>query len=93
MRTVALGLIAAAGIAMAAPAAAQGVYVGAGPVGVGVGVGPGPGYYDDGYYGPRYAVPYRDGYRYDRDYAYAGDCRVKIIRHGNGSVTRIRRCD
>jgi hypothetical protein len=91
MRTVALGLIAATGIAMAAPAAAQGVYVGAGPVGVGVGVG--PGYYDDGYYGPRYAVPYRDGYRYGRDYAYAGGCRVKVIRHNNGDVTRIRRCD
>jgi hypothetical protein len=90
MRTVTLGLIAAAGIAMAAPAAAQGVYVGAGPVGVGV--GPGPGYYDEGYYGPHYAVPYRDGYRYDRDYAYGGECRVRVIHH-NGYVTRIRRCD
>jgi hypothetical protein len=82
-------LIAATGIAMAAPAAAQGVYVGAGPVGVGIGVGPA---YDDGYYGPRYAVPYRDTYRYDDDYAYAGECRVKVIRH-NGYVTRIRHCD
>jgi hypothetical protein len=57
-----------------------------------VGVGPGPGYYDEGYYGPHYAVPYRDGYRYDRDYAYGGECRVRVIHH-NGYVTRIRRCD
>jgi hypothetical protein len=91
MRTVALGLLAAAGVALAVPASAQGVYVGAGPVGVGVGVG--PGYYDDGYYGPRYRGPYRERYtRYDDDYAYAGECRVKVIRH-NGHVTRIRRCD
>jgi len=51
MRKLAIGLLAAAGVALSVPASAQGVWVGAGPVGVGVGVG--PGYrsyaYDDGY--------------------------------------------
>jgi hypothetical protein len=86
MRTVVLGLLAA--VALSVPASAQ-VYVGAGPGGVGVGVG--PGYYD----GPRDDGPYRDRYsRTERDdYAYAGDCRVKIIRHEDGRVTRVRRCD
>lgn len=82
MRKLAIGLLAATGIALSLPAAnAQGVWVGAGPVGVGVGVGPYA--YDDGYaWGPRY--------RY-RDYDY-GDCSVtRIYRHGH--VTYIRRCD
>lgn len=89
MRTVAIGLLAAAGVALSVPASAQGVYVGAGPGGVGVGVG--PDYYD----GPRDDGPYRDRYsRTERDdYVYAGDCRVKIIRHEDGRVTRIRRCN
>ena len=39
MKKFAIGLVAAAGIALSAPAMAQGVFVGAGPVGVGVGVG------------------------------------------------------
>jgi hypothetical protein len=73
-------------MALAVPASAQGAYIGAGPGGVGVGVGPG---YYDGYYGPRYRERYT---RYDDDYAYAGECRVKVIRH-DGHVTRIRRCD
>lgn len=38
MKKLAIGLLAAAGIAMSMPANAQGVWVGAGPVGVGVGV-------------------------------------------------------
>jgi hypothetical protein len=87
MRKVALGLLAATSIALSFPASAQDVYVGAGPGGVGVGVGPS---HDDGY-------RYRDGYRrshvYEEDRAYARDCRVKIIRHPNGDVTRVRRCD
>ena len=44
MKKLAIGLLAAAGIAMSVPANAQGVWVGAGPVGVGVGVGPSCGY-------------------------------------------------
>jgi hypothetical protein len=39
-KKLAIGILAAAGIAMSVPASAQGVWVGAGPVGVGVGVGP-----------------------------------------------------
>ena len=46
MKKLAIGLLAAAGIAMSVPANAQGVWVGAGPVGVGV--GPSWGYYDRG---------------------------------------------
>ena len=61
MRKIAFGLIAAAGLAFAAPASAQGVYVGAGPVGVGVGVAPYP-YYDSYAYAP-------GPYAYDYDYA------------------------
>ena len=52
MKKLAIGLLAAAGIAMSVPASAQGVWVGAGPVGVGIGAGPGWGY-DRGYYGRR----------------------------------------
>jgi hypothetical protein len=78
-RLAALGLLAATGIALSLPASAQDVYGGAGPGG-----------YDDGY-------RYRDGYRrsrvYEEDRSYARDCRVKIIRHRNGDVTRVRRCD
>jgi hypothetical protein len=44
MKKVMIGLVAAAGIALATPALSQ-VYFGAGPGGVGAGVG-GPGYYD-----------------------------------------------
>ena len=47
MKKIMIGLLAAAGIALASPAFAQ-FYIGAGPGGVGVGVG-GPGYQDGGY--------------------------------------------
>jgi hypothetical protein len=61
MKKIALGLVAAAAIFTAAPAMAQGIYVG--PAGVGVDVGvPGP-YYRCGYdypCGPRY-YDYYDG--------------------------------
>jgi hypothetical protein len=89
MRTVAIGLLTGAGVALSIPANAQGVYVGAGPVGVGVGAA--PGYYD----GPGYREPYRERSTriYSDDYAYAGECRVKIIRHRDGRITRVRRCD
>ena len=43
MRKLAIGILAAAGVALSVPASAQGVWIGAGPVGVGVGVGPGYG--------------------------------------------------
>jgi len=71
MRKLAIGLLAAAGIALSVPASAQGVWVGAGPVGVGVGVGPGWGYYDRGYYGPGYR-----SYAYDGAYVHRHHCRL-----------------
>lgn len=89
MRKLAIGILAAAGVAMSVPASAQGVWVGAGPVGVGVGVGPGWGYYDDGYHGPRYR-----SYAYDNDdYAYVNRRHCRVIRENfDGYVRKIRRC-
>ena len=92
MRKLAIGILAAAGIAMSVPASAQGVWVGAGPVGVGVGVGVGPvydSYYDHGYYGPAYR-----SYAYDNDgYAYVGERHCRIVREDfNGRLRTIRRC-
>jgi hypothetical protein len=87
MRKLAIGILAAAGVALSLPANAQGVWVGAGPVGVGVGVGPGWGYYDGGYYdhGPRYR-----SYAYDNDYGYR---RCRIVREDfNGHIRKVRRC-
>ncbi len=68
MRKVAVGLLAAAGIALAVPANAQGVWFGAGPVGVGIGTGP---YAYD--YGPYWAgsYSYEPGYAYAPGYTYA----------------------
>jgi hypothetical protein len=90
MRIVAIGLLVAAGVALSLPAKAQGVYVEPGPGGVGVGV-------DTGNDRPRYDEPYRERSRrtyIDETNGYGGgDCRVKIIRHADGRVTRIRRCD
>jgi len=87
MKKVMIGLVAAAGIALATPALSQ-VYFGAGPGGVGVGVG-GPGYYDGGHdrgYGPRYRR--YEAYGYDRSY---GRCRTRVIATPYG-VRRVRRC-
>jgi hypothetical protein len=91
MRKLTIGILAAAGVALSAPAMAQGVWVGAGPVGVGVGVGPGYGYYDRGYYGDRayYGPGYRS-YAYDQGYGYR-HCRV-IRENINGHFRKIRRC-
>lgn len=72
MRKLAVGLLAAAGIALGVPAHAQGVWFGVGPVGVGFGATP----YSYGYgpylgasygYGPGYGY----GYGYAPDYTYA----------------------
>ena len=81
MRTILLGLLAAAGISIATPvvpASAQGVIVDT-PVG-GVRVGHDRDRYSD-YDRPRY-----------RSYA-RGDCRTITIRRDDGSMRRIRRCD
>jgi hypothetical protein len=90
MRAILIGLAAAAAMAAATPASAQGFYFGA--PGVSVGVGAGPYYRDRDYYdGPRYRT-YR--YRgYDDSYAYGRGCRTITIRRDDGSVRRIRRCD
>jgi hypothetical protein len=85
MKKLAIGLLAAAGIAMSIPANAQGVWVGAGPVGVGVGVGPGYGYYDRGY-GPGYR-----SYAYDGGYAYRRNCRI-VRENFNGHIRKVRQC-
>jgi hypothetical protein len=88
MKKLAIGILAAAGIALSVPASAQGVWVGAGPVGVGVGVGPGWGYshYDNGYYGPGYR-----SYAYDDGYAYRRHCRI-VRENFNGHIRKIRQC-
>ena len=88
MRKLAIGILAAAGVALSVPASAQGVWIGAGPVGVGVGVGPGyyGGYYDGYDYGPRYR-----SYAYDDGYSYRRHCRV-VRENINGYVRKVRRC-
>jgi hypothetical protein len=86
MRMLAIGLIAAASFAVAAPAVAEDFFVGGRGVGVGVDVG--NGYRHD-----------RDSYRdrdrttgYDRDHDRGSErCRTTIIREG-GEVRKIRRC-
>ena len=97
MKKLAIGLLAAAGIAMSMPANAQGVWVGAGPVGqgvwvgagpvgVGVGVGVGPGWGYRGYYGPGYR-----SYAYDDGYAYRRNCRI-VRENFNGHIRKVRQC-
>jgi hypothetical protein len=80
MKKLSIALLAAAGVALAVPASAQGVWVGAGPVGVGV--GPGWGYYD----GPRYR-----SYAYDDGYSYRRNCRI-VREEFNGRIRKIRQC-
>lgn len=90
MRKLAIGILAAAGVALSVPANAQGVWVGAGPVGVGVGVGPTWGGYYDGYYSPGY-----HSYAYaDDDFAYVGRRRhCRLIREDfNGRLRTVQRC-
>jgi hypothetical protein len=81
MRKLVIGILAAAGIALAMPANAQGIWIGAGPVGVGIGAGP-------------YAYDYGPGYRsyaYDNDYAYGRHCR--LVREDFGGYLRtVRHC-
>jgi hypothetical protein len=80
-----IGLIMLGGIAIATPAAAQGVYVDT--PGVSVGVGTRHHYRDRDY---RYR--YGERYRYRGAYA-AGNCRTKKIIRSDGSSTTIRRCN
>ena len=81
MRTILIGLLAAAGIAIAAPVVpASAQVIVETPVG-GVRVGHDRGYYRD-YDSPRY-----------RAYARDRGCRTVTIRRDDGFVKRIRRCD
>lgn len=97
MRTLFIGAVAAFGIAVASPAAAQGFYFGGPGISVGVGA-PGP-YYGYGYrYGPDpyyYGGP-RAHYYYDdgpRTYAYAPRvCRTLRVQRPDGSFRRVTRC-
>ena len=87
MRKLAIGILAAAGVALSMPASAEGLWIGAGPVGVGIGVGPGYGYYDPGY---GYYEPAYRSYAYD--YGSEGrHCRT-VRHHVNGHVRVVRRC-
>jgi len=98
MRRIGIALLATAGIALATPAFAQGVYFGAGPGGIGIGVGPGPGY-NGGYYNDGYAPAYgyQSGYQsYGDSYAYSPGyqrCRTIMIQTRYGNLRRVRRCD
>jgi hypothetical protein len=86
MRTLAIGLITVAGIALAAPAVAEDFYVGGGGFGVEV---------DSGYRHHRDwdgNRRYREGYRsYGSDRWDRPRCRTTIIRE-DGMVRKIRRC-
>src|SRR5262249_6055714 len=86
MKKLAIGLLAAAGIAMSVPANAQGVWGGAGPVGGGVGGWPGWGDYDRGYFGPGYR-----SYAYDDCFACRRNCRI-VRENFNGRIRKIRQC-
>jgi len=79
MRTLVIGMIAAAGLALVAmPANADGVYVGAGPVGVGVGV-----HRDHDWRRDRDETVIVRHHRH---------CRTTIIHDGN-VTKKVRRCD
>jgi hypothetical protein len=83
MRVLTVALLTASGIAFAAPAFAQDVYVGAGRSGVGIGVDVGPRHYRD-----------RDYYTERRTYVddeARGRCRTVIIKR-DGMTKRITKC-
>jgi hypothetical protein len=87
MRLLTIALLTASGVALAAPAMAQDVYVGAGPRGVGIGVDAGPRVYRDGYHDRGYVERrvYTDGS------SRGGNCRTTIIKR-DGMTKKIRRC-
>ena len=92
MRAILIGLFSVAGIAIAAPASAQGLYLGAPGVEVGVGVSRSDREHD----GPRYRNHDYDRGRSTTGYSertYDRGCRTITIRSDDGSVRRIRRCD
>ena len=86
MRVLTVALLTASGIAFAAPAFAQDVYVGAGRSGVGIGVDVGPRHYRDRDYYTERRV-----YVDDDDVRARGRCRTVIIKR-DGMTKRITRC-
>jgi hypothetical protein len=94
MRTLFLSLVAAAGVALATPALAQGVYFGGPGVSVGVGHGGPHGYRHRWRDDDRRWSRWHGGYR---AYAYGGGCRDITVRRqrwdGTMVVKHIRRCD
>jgi hypothetical protein len=97
MRTVLLSLVAAAGVALATPALAQGVYFSGPGVSFGVGHGGHHGYRHR-WRGDHFDRPYhRRWSRGHRAYAYGGGCRDITVRRqrwdGTMVVKHIRRCD
>jgi hypothetical protein len=85
MRVLTVALLTASGIAFAAPAFAQDVYVGAGRSGVGIGVDVGPRHYRDRDY-------YTERRVYVDDEARGrGNCRTVIIKR-DGMTKKVTRC-
>ena len=91
MRALLVGLVAAAGIATATQASAQGFYFGGPGVSIGVGDPYYRGGYDRGYYrggyGPR-AYYYDDRPRY----RYAERCRTFWVERWDGTMRQVTRC-
>ena len=87
MRMLAIGLITAAGLAVAAPAVAEDFYVG----GRGVGVEVDSGYHHDRGWHRGWDRDRTTGFEFrgDRDYR---RCSTTVICRDDGSVRRIRRC-
>jgi hypothetical protein len=80
MRKLTLGILTVAGLAVAAPAVAQDVYIGGRGVGVEI---------DNGHrYRDRELRIRTEGY----DRSYGERCRTTIIRSSDGSVKKIKRC-
>src|ERR1043166_9403778 len=98
MRRIGIALLATAGVVLATPALAQGLYFGVGPGGIGIGVSPSYNGSDGGYYNDGYAPAYgyqRPGYGYEGSYAYSTRyqrCRTVMIQTRDGNLSRVRRC-
>ena len=88
MRLLTIALLTASGVALAAPAMAQDVYVGAGPRGVGIGVDTGPRVYREGYRDRDVVVQRRV---YTEGSSRGENCRTTIIKR-DGMTKKIRRC-
>ena len=89
MRGLALGLFAAASLALAIPASAEEFRIGV--PGVGVEIGSGPHYRDRDRYDDRDVVVRRRTEGFDRREG-VERCQTTTIRRDDGTVERIRRC-